>query len=150
MPRRVAAAVVAAAAAVLVASQGERIVLGWATRLAREGAPHERRGAVEKLRQLGDAGVPALLVVALDPTPVPLESDPGEYSMFLPRDETRDLAFDALRHLRFGRPTPRALEWGSDYASALNEWRAAEFIAAVEWWEAKRRAAGTGAAGDAR
>jgi hypothetical protein len=150
MPRRVTAAVAAAAAAVFVASQSERVVLGWATRLARDGAPHERRAAIEKLRQLGDAGVPALLVVALDPTPVPLEFDPGEYSMFLPRDETRDLAFDALRHLRFGRPTPRALEWGSDYAAALNEWRAAEFVAAVEWWEARRKAAGIGAEGDPR
>jgi hypothetical protein len=138
---RIAAAVAAAAAAVLIASQGERAVLGWAARLAREGAPHERRGAIEKLRQLGDAGVPVLLVVALDPTPVPLEFDPGDYAMFVPRDAASDLALDALRRLRMGGASPRALEWGPDYAAALNEWRTAEFVAAVEWWEAKRKAA---------
>ncbi len=156
MPRRapgpvlVAAAVAAGAASVLIASRGETIVLGWSARLARMGAPHERRAAVEKLRQLGDAGVPILLRVALDQTPVPLEIDPGKYSMFIPRDSAGDLALDALRHLRFGEPMPRALEWGTNYPLALHEWRTRELNEAMKWWQAKRKAAGAGAEGDAR
>ncbi len=111
LPFRLAAAVAAAAAAVFIASQGERVVVGWATRLALDGAPHERRAGIEKLGQCGDAGIQVLLAVALDGTPVPLGYDPGAYAILVPRDTVGDLALDVLRHLRTGRPSPRAFEW---------------------------------------
>ena len=145
---RLAVAVAAAAVAVFIASQGERVVVGWATRLARDGAPHERRAAIEKLGQCGDAGIPVLLAVAFDKTQVPLDFDPGQYSMLVPRDSAGDLALDVLRRLRMGRGSPRAFEWQGDYITALNEWRWQELATAFEWWETRRRGGDTDKASD--
>ncbi len=142
---RLAGAIAAAALAVFIASQGERIVVGWATRLLRDAAPHERPAAIARLEGLGVAGAPALIRLSLDRTPLPLAPGAGQYADRLPRDTVGDLALDALRRIRFGDPAPRLFEWhvgsGMSFSVAFEEWRKAETDAAVEWLKTKRRAA---------
>jgi len=151
MTCRVAFSVAATATAVLVASRGEEVVLGWATRLARTGAPHERRAAIAKLEELGKAAAPALIELSHNTTPMPLAPGAGQYALLVPRDTVGDLALDALRRMRLGGPAPRVFEWniqsGVSFGFALEQWRRAETDAAVEWMESRRKA---DAEGDAR
>jgi len=146
MTCRVAVAVATAASAVLIAARGESVVLGWATRLARTGAPHERRAAIAKLEELRDPGATALIGLSHDRTPMPLAGGGGKYAPLLPRDTVGDLALDSLRRMRLGGPAPRAFEWniqsGVSFQTAFEEWRRAETDAAIEWLEAKRTASG--------
>jgi hypothetical protein len=139
---RLAGAVAAAALAVFIASQGERVVVGWASGLARDAALHERPVAIARLERLGHAGVPALIRLSLDRTPLPLATGAGPYAGFLPRDTVGDIALDALRRIRLGDPAPRLFEWdvasGVSFGVAFEQWRQAETDAAVEWLKTKR------------
>jgi len=143
MTCRVAVSLAAAATAALVAARGEEVVIGWATRLARTGAPHERRAAIAKLEELGKAAAPALIEISHNTTPMPLAPGAEQYALLVPRDTVGDLALDALRRMRLGGPAPRAFEWnirsGVSFRAAYEDWRRAETDAAVAWMESKRK-----------
>ena len=120
----------------------ERRALAWAKRTAESGSPVERRLAVARLEALGEAGVPLLLVFALDETSVPLEvEEGGEHAALALPDSVCDKALDALRRLREGPDAWRAFSWeaasGKSYAQALHEYRRAELDKALEWWKTR-------------
>ena len=120
--------------------------LAWAgaLRLSSGGAA-EKLLAVARLERLGEAGMPLLLLYALDPTPVPLDVEEGrEYAMLALPDSVCDKALDALRRMREGPDAARAFEWeavsGKSHAQALHEFRRAELDKALEWWKARQAA----------
>jgi len=120
----------------------ERRTLARAKRAAESGSPVERRLAVKKLEALGDAGVPLLLVFALDETSVPLEVEEGaEHAALALPDSVCDEALDALRRSRKGPDAWRTFSWeaasGKSYAQALHEYRRAELDKAYEWWKTR-------------
>lgn len=94
-----------------------------------------------QLRRLGARGWEELLGLAQDRTPLPFAR--GPYSALIMPDSVADLALDELRHLRYGRPTPRAFAWsvldGTSYEEALERFRQAELAEAISWWSEQKR-----------
>jgi len=120
----------------------EHRTLAWAKRAAESGSPVEKRLAVRRLEALGEAGVPLLLVFALDETSVPLEVEEGaEHAALALPDSVCDQALDALRRFRKGPDAWRTFSWeaasGKSYAQALHEYRRAELDKALEWWKTR-------------
>ncbi len=137
-------------AAVAVAALGvwlwiDSVSIAGPLRRARTGTPSERRAAVRRLGELGDAGVPALLELALDRTTLPHKDEPFWTAPippdWVPRDTLGDLALDALRRAREGPSASRIFEWdvasGGSYDEALEKWRTKELDEAIEWWEGR-------------